>query len=238
MKIKNLEHLDQKPIFGMIHLSGKSKTKRAFEELRIYQEEGLSGAIVEDYHGSLLDLEIALELSQQFGIIGSRNFALGVNFLEDPCQGIAIAAKFNAQFAQLDTVQTNELDVDFYDDLRSKHPGIAVMGGVRFKYTDPGRNSLEEDLEEARSRCEVIVTTGTGTGIETPVEKLRYFKKRLPGHPVFTGAGVTKENAYEQLTIADGAIVGSYFKPGEDTTKKVDYRKVRTLVTIVESLRD
>ena len=89
---------------------------------------------------------------------------------------------------------------------------------------------------EGISRCEAIVTTGSGTGIETPRDKLERFRSHLGYFPLIVGAGVNAENVKEQLAIADGAIVGSYFKPQGDTGQPVDRERVRELMTIVREL--
>ena len=50
----------EKPIIGMIHLAGNNsgeKLNRALEEIAIFEEEGIKGAIVEDYHGTQRDIE-------------------------------------------------------------------------------------------------------------------------------------------------------------------------------------
>ena len=41
------------PIFGMIHLAGTSPIPRALQEISLFEEEGLDGVIVENYHGSV-----------------------------------------------------------------------------------------------------------------------------------------------------------------------------------------
>ena len=41
------------PILGMIHLAGDKPVKRALEELAIFEEEGVDGAIIENYHGTI-----------------------------------------------------------------------------------------------------------------------------------------------------------------------------------------
>ena len=43
-------------------------------------------------------------------------------------------------------------------------------------------------------------------------------------------------NVYEQLSVADGAIVGSYFKNG-NTENPVDAKRVRELMSEVVKLR-
>ena len=135
-------------------------------------------------------------------------------------------------------MQTADLgNVEFYEQQRRRHSNIQVLGGIRFKYKRETGNPLEVDLAEGVSRCEAIVTTGDGTGVETPIDKLRMFKKYLVNFPLIVGAGVTAQNAYEQLRVADGAIVGSYFKPDGDTQEPVDRKRVRDFMDVVRQAR-
>ena len=183
-----------KPVIGMIHLAGDDraeKVKRALEELVIYEEEGVNGAIIENYHGDAEDVRETLKQSfgKQFKIVR------GVNVLSNPYTAFSLAYSFGARFVQFDSVQTPDLSLKVYDWNRGLYPGIAVLGGVRFKYTSDTGKPLELDLKESKSRCEAIVTTGTGTGIETPIDKLETFKKYLGKFPLIVGAGVTADNA-------------------------------------------
>jgi len=217
----------------MIHLAGEGlgeKIRRAREEIDIYGGEGVDGAIIEDYHCYDEELEEVLKK-----INPSRyNLVLGINSLRHPELSIERANHFGERFVQFDNVLGLE---DRYVIDRSNHPEIVVLGGVRFKYTPPTGRSLDEDIAEGKQRCDTIVTTGEGTGIETPITKIISFRKRLGDVPLIVGAGVNSENIYEQLTIADGAIVGSYFKPNGDTTLPVDRKRVKDLMDAVRTLR-
>ena len=124
-----------------------------------------------------------------------------------------------------------------YNDLRRRYSKIAVLGGVGFKYIKPTGNPIEQDLNEGKSRCEAIVTTGNGTGIETPIWKLKQYKEILKKFPLIVGAGVNLGNVSEQLKICDGAIIGSYFKPNSNTRLPVDKYKVRELMSAVKEVR-
>ena len=226
----------EKPVIEMIHLSGNSteiRLERALGELAIYQENGVDGAIIEDYHGNEDDVYNALRESDKKGFKIIR----GVNYLGDPYPSFELAKEFGAKFVQFDSVQTRDLHLNLYDKLRKEYLDIAVLGGVRFKYTRKTGNSLEQDLMEAKTRCEAIVTTGTGTGIETPLKKLIEFRKILGDFPLIAGAGVNKDNVYEQLKTADSAIIGSYFKPNGITILEVNACLVRNLIDEVEMLR-
>jgi len=52
-----------KSIFGMIHLASVVPVERAIEEIKIYEEEGLQGIIVENYHGGVNDIIDTLEIT-------------------------------------------------------------------------------------------------------------------------------------------------------------------------------
>lgn len=224
----------RKPLIGMIHLAGSSKSekiKRALEELTVYEEEGLDGAIIEDYHGDFNDVYEALH---QISVRGFK-IQIGVNVLSNPYSAFELSCKFGSRFVQFDSVQTRDLDLGLYGTLRKKYTELVVLGGVGFKYIPPTGNPLVVDLEQGISRCDAVVTTGSGTGVETPLEKLKQFKDTLGKFPLVVGAGVNLENVQEQLKVSDGAIVGSYFKPGGNTFLPVDRKKVREMVGIVKS---
>lgn len=236
VQLSELFHVP-KPIIGMIHLAGfdnSDKVRRALEEMKIYEEEGVDGVIVEDYHGSLEDITSTLELIQGKGL----NLTVGVNVLRNPYQGFACASHYGCKFVQLDSVQTCDLRVPTHNSYRKNFPNVAVLGGVGFKYTSETGNPLCVDLDEAKPRCDVIVTTGNGTGMETPISKLKKFKRHLGDFPLFVGAGVNESNAYEQLNVVDGAIIGSYFKMHSNTLLPVDRERVRGLMNIVKRVRE
>lgn len=231
----------KKILIGMLHLAGRDtqeKIDRAFEETRIYKEEGLDGAIVEDLYGRIEDVNLFLLIlnKENPGII------IGINVLRKPYLAFELADKYGAKFVQFDTIQASAGDEKnpkrfnekLYMSLRKKYPEICVLGGVRFKYIPPTKKSLENDIIDGMYKSDAIVTTGEGTGIETPTQKLIDFRKIMRTFPFIVGAGVNAKNILEQIEIVDGAIIGSYFKNG-DTEAKVQRERVRELVDLVKS---
>ena len=111
---------EPKPIIGMIHLAGrgyKEKVRRAIEELEIYREEGVNGAIIEDYHGHTDDIIDTLnQISDK-----ALGLVIGVNTLRSPYSSFRIAKQFCAKFVQLDTVLTPQLSVADYEVQRNVH---------------------------------------------------------------------------------------------------------------------
>ena len=233
--------VSRKPIIGMIHLAGDTvdqKIWRARDEIGIYRDNGVDGIIVEDYHGDKHDVHACLkEIELHKEILG--NMRLGINLLYNPYSSFMFANATGADvsFVQFDNVNSPPLDYSRYNLARNsfdKRP--PVLGGVRFKYQPETGRSLEDDLSEAMSRCDIIVTTGKGTGIETPLQKLMDFKKIMGAFPLFVGAGLNANNAYEQLSVVDGAIVGSYFKREGYTANSVDLKRVQEIIKIRNSL--
>ena len=86
---------EKKPIMGMIHLAGDNRVgrvKRAMKEMELYEEEGVDGAIVEDYHGNASDVYWTLkEVSKN-----RSNLVVGVNLLRDPHGGFVYAGKMES----------------------------------------------------------------------------------------------------------------------------------------------
>jgi predicted TIM-barrel enzyme len=216
----------------MIHMTGrdgKDKVDRAIKEMQIYQEEGVSGVIVENYYGDIFHIAMAMSAMHEEGF---DSIVAGVNCLENTKSAVFISDMCKGKFIQVDSVQGNAYDstLDTLDQF--------VLGGVGFKYQPEGRNSLEYDLGEGMERCDAIVTTGEGIGIETPLPKLIGYKNILGDFPLIVGAGMNSYNAHEQLKIADGAIVGSWFKPNGDTSAMVDRNLVQDLMAVVRKVRE
>lgn len=227
-----------KPIIGMIHLAGNdSAVARALTEVELYAYLGLAGCIVENYHGGIDDVEAVLKALQNNR---PENFEIGINILPNEYkEAFELADRYNASFIQLDAVAGKYLghkfDNDEYQTSRDSYPNIQVLGGVWPKYYTPVKGSdLVIDVMKGKYSCDAVVCTGSGTGKETPIDKLQSFKKILINKPLIVGAGVTKDNVLAQLSIADGAIVGSAFKPGGVTSARIDVGLIQDFMEVVK----
>ena len=228
----------KKILLGMLHLAGNGhfeKLERVAQEIRIYSERGFDGAIVEDYHGNIINVADALEYLSQT----NHGLIIGVNILRKPLLSFEMADRYGVKFVQFDTIQASAGDGDNprkfnekeYMLLRKKYPNICVLGGVRFKYIPSTGNSLEDDLTDGMYKSDAIVTTGPGTGIETPTQKLRDFRKIMGDFPLIAGAGVNDKNITEQIEIVDGVVMGSYLK-NYDTETQIQEERVRKIVNL------
>jgi len=231
----------EKVIFAMLHLKGENSASimdRTKREIDIYLSNNIDALVVENYFGSEDDVEQILKyLSDELPAI-----MYGVNMLDNDMRGFEAAAKYNAKFIQLDSVAghlTPDDDIVFAEKMsnwRKLTPAV-VLGGVRFKYQPykSGR-TLEEDLKIAMNRCDAIVVTGTGTGVETEISKIKEFRSIISDFPLIVGAGVTPDNCQKCLAIANGAIIGSYFKDNYKDDGEVDSSHVKKLKDTINNI--
>lgn len=224
-----------KPIIGMLHLSGYGREKvleNAKREIEIMYRNGVNAVLVENYFGDRVDVENTLKYLRET----YPDKAYGVNMLGFPEMAFDFARKYGAQFVQMDSV-CGHLEPIYEKSFLKKletmrgDGDIFLLGGVRFKY-QPVRSgrSLEEDLKLGMERCDAVVVTGEGTGISTDLEKIKTFRSILGDFPLIVGAGMTAEIAQEQLAYSDGAIVGSYFKEYGEAEYPVDEERVKEFV--------
>lgn len=227
------------PILGMIHLAGQNPVKRALEELSLFEEEGIDGAIIENYHGSVEDVIATLQETSK----RKSNIVVGINILPNEFhKSLPLAQQYGADFVQLDqfagSYRSGQLDFEQYEKVKSQHSEIIVLGGVWPKYYQPIEGSnLKKDLRTGMQRAEAIVVTGAGTGKETPFDKIKKFREIIEEHPLVIGAGLTPENAYEQLCISNGAIVGTSLKTDDNTRNLIDRQRVRDFMSVVKEAR-
>ena len=233
---------ETKPIIGVIHLKGTDEAdirERAKREIELYLNGGLDGIIVEDYFGTYPNLVWALGYlqAQKIGI------PYGVNCLNFDSLCFKLARDFSCDFLQLDSVvghvkPRDEATLDAFFALERPTCDALVLGGVRFKYQPVlSEHTVEEDIETAKGRCDAICVTGDGTGMEAPIDKIRRFKLACGDTPLVICSGVNVANCAEQLAVADGAVVGSFFKDTGKDTGDVSAEKIELLMQQVYALR-
>ena len=178
----------------MLHLKGDSEAdmmNRMIREAITYYANGVDAVLVEKYFGSAHDCELALEWLYH----NMPNKCYGVNILGDYKEAFRLAKEYHADFVQIDSVcghLKSGDDEKYAAELieNEKDRTFDVLGGLRFKYQSvrSGR-TLEEDAELAKLRCDAVVTTGEGTGMDTFTEKLMEFRQVLGDFPLIVGAG-------------------------------------------------
>lgn len=237
----NIKDSNHWPLIGMIHTGSNanhSSLELAQREIEIYLRNGIY-PLIENYFGSVSDCEMILEWIQA----NHPDAVYGVNILGDYRESFRLANKYRASFLQIDSVcghLSPENDEKFAEELQKlrKTSKALVLGGVRFKY-QPVRSgrTLRQDLLLGTNRCDAIVCTGEGTGIPTPIGKVKEFKTILPEFPIIVGAGVILDTMEETFFASDGAIVGSWMKNGHRDIGEVNESYVEQLTGRISTHR-
>jgi len=113
---------------------------------------------------------------------------------------------------------------------------IMILADVQVKHTRMVFQGISvEDSAKDAVACgaDAIIVTGTGTGVETPITLIKSIKQTVKV-PVIAGSGVTKENIYDQMQIADGVIVGSSLKEGGKLENPISYSLAHDLVSTIK----
>ncbi len=231
----------EKLLLGMIHLKGdviEDIYSRAIRECEIYSTGGFDGVVVENYFGSIEDVRYCLpRLKDKF-----PQLFVGVDIIWDNDKSFDLAVEHQLPFIQLDSLSgqlSPEDEPAFEKRIRwcQDKTSTVILGGVRLKNQPVlSGNSLEVDLQLAKKRGDGIIVTGVDTGVETELEKIKQFRKIIGDFPLIVGAGVNENNCAQQLSIADGAIIGSSLKQGGKATGDLEIDRVRRLVSVVRSL--
>ncbi len=225
----------KKSIIGVLHLKGNTTEdirERAKREADMYLNGGLDGIIAEDYFNSYTHLEWVLSYLSDL----KPGVPIGVNCLNFDSLCFELARDHCCDFLQLDSVighvkPRDEDSMRTMLDMERSRTEALLLGGVRFKYQPVlSEKTLEEDLEEAKNRCDAVCVTGDGTGMQTPMEKLQDFRNIIGDFPLVICSGLNEDNCAKQMQIADAAIVGSFFKDTGRDTGEVDPARIKRLL--------
>ena len=84
---------------------------------------------------------------------------------------------------------------------------------------------------------DALCVSGLTAGKETSSQTLEIVKQAVPETPVFANTGVNVGNVIEQLSIADGAVIGSTFKVDGQTWNPVDAARVKELMDLAKTVQ-
>jgi membrane complex biogenesis BtpA family protein len=93
---------------------------------------------------------------------------------------------------------------------------IMILADIQVKHTNMllSHVTIEQSAKNAADcGADAVIVTGSAIGTETPMEMIKRVKKAI-GLPIIVGSGVNVKNINEQLSVADGAIIGSSMKEG------------------------
>ncbi|MEH7524777.1 BtpA/SgcQ family protein [Bacillus sp. JJ1503] len=250
-----------KPLPGAPHYKGESMDEIiefALEDVRRMEEGGVDGLQIEN----AWDLpfpkpeDFSFETVAAMTAVGveirkASKLPLGVNCLANAVvPAIAIAKACDAKWVRsnqwVNAYVANEGIVEGASAKAMRYKSnlfgddIKVMADVHVKH---GSHSIVADrslAEQTRDNeffdADILIATGNRTGNETSLDELIGIKESA-SLPVIIGSGMTTDNAKKILSIADGAIVGSFLKENGNWWERVDTERVKQFMDQVNSLR-
>ncbi|WP_431232401.1 BtpA/SgcQ family protein [Mycolicibacterium psychrotolerans] len=232
----------QKPVIAMLHLSAlpgdpgfdtraglTAVVDRAKEELDALQQGGVDGVMISNEFSlpylTKTEPITAITMARIIGqLLGDISIPYGVNVLWDGRASIDLAVATGAQYVREIFTGVYASDFGLWDTNIgevARHRTRIGGAGVKlfFNIVPESATYLAQRDLASITRTTVFATlpdaicvSGLTAGAPTDLEALSVVKKSAGTVPVFVNTGVRAENVADQLAVADGAIVGTYFK--------------------------
>ena len=223
---------------------------QAVAEARIYRDGGVHGIGIENMHDvPYLRGSVGPEITSAMTAIAlavkdASNLPCGIQILAGANhEALAVAHAADLQFVRVEgyafahvadegIIESSAASllryrraigaerVQVWADVKKKHSAHALTADV----------SIGETAEAvAFMRADAVIVTGAATGLEASDADLSNVRRhcRLP---LFIGSGVSAENLERYAALADGFIVGSFFKKDGRWSEPVDPRRVERLM--------
>jgi membrane complex biogenesis BtpA family protein len=223
---------------------------QAVAEARIYRECGVHGIAIENMHDvpylrggvgpeiTSAMTAVALAVKEASGLpcgiqilAGANHEALAVAHAAD-LQFVRVEGYAFAHVADEGIIESSAASllrfrraigaerVQVWADVKKKHSAHALTADVGIGETAAAVEFM---------RADAVIVTGPVTGQEPAAADITDVRRhcRLP---IYLGSGITADNVGELVALADGFIIGSFFKTDGRWTETVDPRRVDTLM--------
>ncbi|MDV3124799.1 BtpA/SgcQ family protein [Mycobacterium sp. 21AC1] len=232
----------RKPVIAMLHLAAlpgdpgfdsaagiRAVVDRAKGELAALQEGGVDGVMVSNEFSLpyLTETEpiTAITMARVIGeLLPEFSVPYGVNVLWDGRASIDLAVATGAQWVREIFTGVYASDFGLWNTnvgAVTRHRHRVGGDGVKLLFNivpESAAYLVNRDLASITAttvfatKPDAICVSGLTAGASTDSQALQVVKNAAGAVPVFVNTGVRAHNAAEQLSIADGAIVGTYFK--------------------------
>lgn len=257
----------QKPVIGMCHLmalpgdpgydAGRgldAVLDHARTELRHLQEGGVDGVLISNEFSlpylTKTEPITAITMARIIGELRTEiTVPFGVNVLWDGTASIDLAVATGATFVREIFTGAYASDFGVWNTnvgATARHRRAVDGQDVRLLFNivpEAASYLAPRDLASiAKStifNClpDGLCISGLTAGAPTDTSMLKVVKDIAGDTAVVVNTGVNADNVREQLSIADAAIVGTFFKHDGKFENTVDPARVRLLMTEVEALR-
>ena len=257
----------KKMVFGMVHVGALPGTPRyqgnlqkviqtAVQEAKLYQEAGLDGLILENMHDlpylkrqvgpeittAMTAVAVAVRKAVEFPIgiqilAGANKQALAVALAADlqfvRCEGFVFAHVADEGLMQSDAGQLLRYrklleaeDIAIFTDIKKKHSAHNITSDV----------SLAETAKAAEFfLTDGVIISGSSTGKAVDSKELATLTQISV--PIILGSGLTAQNISQYWNLAQGFIVGSYFKKDGFWQNEIDKQRLQKFMKQAEKLQ-
>ncbi|MGI6251442.1 MAG: BtpA/SgcQ family protein [Anaerolineaceae bacterium] len=256
-----------KAIIGMCHFQAmpsdpgydsvagvKKVVQMAREDLLALQEGGVDAVMFSNEFSMpyLLDVRhvtVATMARVIAELYNDLHIPFGVNVLWDPKRSIDLASAVGASFVReiFSGVYASDFGVWNTNCGETVRHKMAVNAdNVRLFFNivpEAAVYMAERDIVSvAKStvfnhKPDGLCVSGLTAGAPTDTSFLKKVKDTVPNTIVFANTGMRLENVEAQLSIADGAVVGTTFKKDGVFTNQVDAKRVKEFMDKVKAFR-
>ncbi|KWX25039.1 BtpA/SgcQ family protein [Mycolicibacterium wolinskyi] len=257
----------RKPVIAMLHLAAlpgdpgfdsaagiRAVVDRARGELAALQEGGVDGVMISNEFSLpyLTQTEpiTAITMARVIGeLLPDFSVPYGVNVLWDGRASIDLAVATGAQWVREIFTGVYASDFGLWDTnvgAVARHRHRIGGDGVKLLFNIVPESAVylaDRDLASVTAttvfatRPDAICVSGLTAGASTDSQALQVVKNAAGAVPVFVNTGVRAHNAPDQLSIADGAIVGTYFKEDGVFENRAVASRVTELMNVVKDFR-
>jgi uncharacterized protein len=257
----------RKPIIAMCHLlplpgdpyyskdgSMKEVIAWARKDLCALQEGGVDGVMFSnEFSMPYLTKVHTVTVAAMARVIGELmpdvRTPFGVNVLWDPYASLDLAVATGAKYVREIFSGVYASDFGLWNTNTGdivRHQRAISAEDVRLLFNivpEAARYLGDRDIVDiARStvfnhRPDALCVSGLTAGVQTNAGVLQNVKDAAGDTPVFANTGVRLDNIEEQLSIADGAVVGTTFKFDGKFENHVDPARVHSFMEKVNTFR-
>jgi membrane complex biogenesis BtpA family protein len=257
----------KKPVIAMLHLMAlpgdpaydskaglRAVIDRAREELDALQGGGVDGVMVSNEFSlpylTKTEPITAITMARIIGeLLNEIRIPFGVNVLWDGRASIDLAVATGAQFVREIFTGVYASDFGLWNTNIgevARHRAHVGGSGVKLLFNilpESAKYIGDRDLRSITETTvfatlpDAICVSGLTAGAFTDTQSLAIVKSAAGNVPVFVNTGVLPENVADQLAIADGAIVGTYFKEGGVFENRAQRSRVEELMGRVKQFR-
>jgi membrane complex biogenesis BtpA family protein len=257
----------KKPVIAMLHLMAlpgdpgfdrkagiTTVIERAKEELNALQSGGVDGILISNEFSlpylTKTEPITAITMARIIGeLLKDIHVPFGVNVLWDGRASIDLAVATGAKFVREIFTGVYASDFGLWNtDIGevARHRVHVGGGGVKLLFNvvpESATYLAGRDLTSIVQSTvfatlpDALCVSGLTAGAPTDAESLSIVKAAAGNVPVFVNTGVRAHNVAEQLSIADGAIVGTFFKKDGIFENKAQESRVAELMNAARTFR-